>query len=181
MKMLETNNATICKWLKSDYKLDLAKLSQPGETPGGSGEHGTAKKHDGPHCCTMCDRKFVHASGLSRHMEKHENDTSAGSTWSLAMTYDPGAATSLETAIKCTKCSSVFRRANDCLEHILFGHEIEQLFEDSIDFSDEEMETMESDGDTANDVDAANEVITFFLQLFFYLQNFLSLFSSRLP
>lgn len=153
VKMLDTNNAAICKWLKTDYKLDLSKLIQLGENA--SAEQSATKKHEGPHFCTMCDRKFVHASGLSRHMDKHENDKSEGSAWSLAMKHDPGAATSLETAIKCKTCFRVFRRPEDCLKHILFGHEIEQLYGD---FSDDEMEIQSEEDTSANGIKASDEV-----------------------
>lgn len=166
MKLLDNNNGAISKWLKTDYKLDLTKLYQQGDTLNASIEQPTTKKHEGPHCCTMCDRKFVHASGLSRHMEKHEHDKSVGTAWSAAMTHDPGAASSLETAIKCTKCSRVFRRAEDCLEHILFAHEIEQLFGDTIDFSDDEMDEMdkmEKDQSSTHDLEISHEVILFLL------------------
>lgn len=145
MKMLDSNNAAICKWLKTDYKLDLSKLSQLGDTLNSIVEQQTTKKHEGPHCCTMCDRKFVHASGLSRHMDKHDS----GNTLSAAMTHDAGAASSLETAIKCTKCSRVFRRVEDCLEHLLGGHEVNQSLANTIDFSDDdddELESMEDNG-----------------------------------
>lgn len=161
MKLLETNNATIFKWLKADYKLDLSKLS----TASSAVDHQpiVAKKHEGPHSCTMCDRKFVHASGLARHMEKHEHEKSVGSPWSVAMTHDPGAAASLETGIKCARCLRVFRRADDCVEHMRHGHEMGLVFADTIDFSDDEKEPEPNQAESDDGGDDAGEEVTFII------------------
>lgn len=57
--------------------------------------------------CNICDRTFVHVSGLSRHLERHgKNDfpkTRATRPWVMA--------------VVCKLCTRVFERAGDLAEH----------------------------------------------------------------
>ncbi|XP_061389362.1 testis-specific zinc finger protein topi [Musca vetustissima] len=83
-----------------------------------------AKKSDGPHDCTLCERSFVHSSGLLRHMEKHAMDLIPSSSGkggvSQTITSLPNNS-GLRLVIKCTLCGRILFEPRSALEH-LYGH-----------------------------------------------------------
>lgn len=121
LKLLEENNKQIHKWFQMNYKLDLPnKTSLVAAAATSSNiQVGNSKKNYGPHACTMCDRKFVHASGLNRHMEKHEQDRlpaiSSASVFAL-LNAEP-ATRAIMVVSKCSKCFRIFNQSYDALEH----------------------------------------------------------------
>lgn len=128
---LQDNNALIRKLLKGHYKSN----DKVGTAPTTSG-----KKLGGPHKCSLCERKFVHATGLARHMERHEQDDGATET----ETGTPrGAASALSIVKKCRMCSRIFNRAEDALNHLRDAHAT-PLDLDDLDISEDEDESIEN-------------------------------------
>lgn len=82
------------------------------------------KKQEGPHECTLCERKFVHASGLLRHMEKHAMDliptpgntnaTKSATTLNNSFQSTNG----LRVVIKCTLCGRIFFEPTAAFQHL---------------------------------------------------------------
>uniref|UniRef100_A0A1B0A907 C2H2-type domain-containing protein n=1 Tax=Glossina pallidipes TaxID=7398 RepID=A0A1B0A907_GLOPL len=84
----------------------------------------TNKKQDGPHDCTLCERKFVHASGLLRHMEKHaldliptSNGNSGGKT-PVAQGNSLQSVNGLRLVIKCILCGRIFFEPTTAFRHL---------------------------------------------------------------
>lgn len=102
IRQLRENNARIRKFLKDELKIDLG---------------GPTKKQDGPHECTMCERKFVHASGLVRHMEKHALDLIPVTTNSNQ------SGSGLRVVSKCLICGRILFSTMEGLKHIADAHE----------------------------------------------------------
>lgn len=76
----------------------------------------SAKKQDGPHECTLCERKFVHASGLLRHMEKHAMDLIPSANETIPKKSIDSS--NLRVVIKCTLCGRIFFEPNSALIHL---------------------------------------------------------------
>ncbi|XP_012155079.1 testis-specific zinc finger protein topi [Ceratitis capitata] len=136
IRLLRENQIRIRRFLKDELKYDVnASVSSNTSSSGnpssgtsnislGSNSSGnTSKKQDGPHECTLCERKFVHASGLLRHMEKHAMDliptpgvlsgktaTSQGSSLQSV--------NGLRVVIKCTLCGRVFFEPIAAFKHL---------------------------------------------------------------
>lgn len=86
--------------------------------------NGSQKKTDGPHECTLCERKFVHASGLLRHMEKHAMDlipsnmSSGGKSTMLPANSLLQNSNGLRVVIKCTLCGRIFFEDKTAFQHL---------------------------------------------------------------
>lgn len=131
IKQLDDNNAIIRKMLKGYYKSN----DKFGTAPTKSG-----KKLDGPHKCLLCDRKFVHATGLARHMERHEQDDGATNAES---DIPPKHTAALSIVKKCRKCSRIFNRAEDAINHLKEAHSMPTDLDD-LDISEDEEENIDN-------------------------------------
>lgn len=101
-RLLRENQIKIRRFLRDDLKMDV------------SGGANLGKKQDGPHECTMCERKFVHASGLSRHMEKHALD--------LIPATNHQSGVGLRVVVKCKVCGLISYEPDDALIHLFQWH-----------------------------------------------------------
>lgn len=131
IKQLEDNNAIIQKLLKGHYKSN----DKFGATPTTA-----EKKVGGPHKCSLCERKFVHATGLARHMERHEQDDGATKA-ETGVTQEP--TTALSIVKKCRECSRIFNRADDALNHLKEAHSMPADLDD-LDISADEDENIDN-------------------------------------
>ncbi|KAH8294981.1 hypothetical protein KR018_004872 [Drosophila ironensis] len=104
-RVIQENQIRLRRYMKEEMKYDL--------TTGVNNIRGR-KSAKGPNECTMCDRKFVHASGLARHMEKHALDLIPSQT-SLQPFTAP--APGLSVVVKCNACGRVFYDLNVALDH----------------------------------------------------------------
>lgn len=125
MAQLEDNIANIRKLLKGHYKSN-DKV--------GTAQTISDKKQGGPHKCSLCERKFVHATGLARHMERHVQHD--GATNAEAGTPQKGIS-ALSIVKKCRKCSRIFNRAEDALVHLKEAHSMPTDL-DNLDISDDD-------------------------------------------
>lgn len=132
VKMLDENNAFIHKWLKDVHKFDNAQPAADASTVPPLSN----KKCAGPHSCTRCDRKFVHATGLSRHMERHEQEELKGELDTSMMPANK-VTNSLNIVGKCMKCFRIFSRVDDGLAHLRNAHEMPDVIEE-IDITDDD-------------------------------------------
>lgn len=129
IRLLRENQIRIRRFLKEELKYDVnSNLNNvniaTASTPNGSinSSINLNKKQDGPHECTLCERKFVHASGLLRHMEKHALDLiPSTNTSSNARNTSLQAGNNLRVVIKCTLCGRIFFESNEALKH-LYSH-----------------------------------------------------------
>ncbi|EDV30253.1 uncharacterized protein Dana_GF23040 [Drosophila ananassae] len=104
-RVIQENQIRLRRYMKDEMKYDL--------TTGIDSSRGR-KSNKGPNECTMCDRKFVHASGLVRHMEKHALDLIPSQT-SLQPHTAPAAG--LHVVVKCNACGRVFYDPQVALNH----------------------------------------------------------------
>ncbi|XP_017104986.2 testis-specific zinc finger protein topi isoform X1 [Drosophila bipectinata] len=104
-RVIQENQIRLRRYMKDEMKYDL--------TTGIDSSRGR-KSIKGPNECTMCDRKFVHASGLARHMEKHALDL-IPSQASLQPHTAPAAG--LHVVLKCNVCGRVFYDPQVALNH----------------------------------------------------------------
>lgn len=106
-RIIVENQVRIRRCMKEDLKFDLetgvdnSKLKK------------TSTK--GPNECSMCDRKFVHASGLVRHMEKHALDLIPTQA-SVQSTAPPSLG--LLVVLNCNTCGRVFYDVKLALQHL---------------------------------------------------------------
>lgn len=135
IRLLRENQIRIRRFLKDELKYDVNNnliATNPTNTSTSSGVSSSVnmsissnKKQDGPHECTLCERKFVHASGLLRHMEKHALDliptTNTMSNNKTTSLHGVQGISGLRVVIKCTLCGRIFFGSNDALKH-LFSH-----------------------------------------------------------
>ncbi|KAL9894922.1 matotopetli isoform 1-T1 [Glossina fuscipes fuscipes] len=147
VRLLKENQIRIRRFLKDELKYDVnatgnsstvsslhlivntSSSSSGLNTPTDSSlssNGSTNKKQDGPHDCTLCERKFVHASGLLRHMEKHAldlipttvlNGNSSGKT-PVAQGNSLRSVNGLRLVIKCTLCGRIFFEPNAAFKHL---------------------------------------------------------------
>lgn len=103
MKQLETNNLHLQQFIKNKIKPDI---KMPANI--------TNSREKGNHECNLCERVFVHASGLKRHLDKHSKDTIPNIK--VKPTISSQAITS------CLICGRVFTSAKTALEHINVDH-----------------------------------------------------------
>jgi len=99
------NQVRLRRYMKDEMKYDLAT---------GVDSSRGRKSGKGPNECTMCDRKFVHPSGLVRHMEKHALDM-IPSQASLQPYTAPAAG--FHVVVKCNICGRIFYDPLAALEH----------------------------------------------------------------
>ncbi|KAI8044331.1 testis-specific zinc finger protein topi [Drosophila gunungcola] len=104
-RVILENQVRLCRYMKDEMKYDLTT---------GIDSSRNRKSGKGPNECTMCDRKFVHASGLVRHMEKHALDLIP-----LATSLQPHTvpAAGLHVVVKCNACGRLFYDPQVALEH----------------------------------------------------------------
>lgn len=133
IRLLRENQIRIRRFLKEELKYDVnSNLNNVSSTTASTSNSVISscnssnaslninKKQDGPHECTLCERKFVHASGLLRHMEKHALDL-IPSTPSNTRNTALQAGNNLRVVIKCTLCGRIFFESNEALKH-LYSH-----------------------------------------------------------
>jgi hypothetical protein len=101
----------------------------------GSNKRRAKQQHD----CTMCDRKFVHAAGLAKHVEKHVMETSSSILEAVP-------SKSLCAIVKCLLCGQVFAKPVYALHHLQQIHNtisIIKLEDDAESNEEEDMLAME--------------------------------------
>uniref|UniRef100_A0A1A9WU83 C2H2-type domain-containing protein n=1 Tax=Glossina brevipalpis TaxID=37001 RepID=A0A1A9WU83_9MUSC len=142
IRLLRENQIRIRRFLKDELKYDVNAVGSNGSASSvhlsgstsssssgfnastnstGSSNSSLNKKQDGPHDCTICERKFVHASGLLRHMEKHALDLIPGSNASgnsFANGNSLQSVNGLRLVIKCTLCGRIFFEPTAAFEHL---------------------------------------------------------------
>ncbi|EDW42812.1 testis-specific zinc finger protein topi [Drosophila sechellia] len=96
-RVIKENQVRLRRYFKDEMKYDLATGIESSRI-----QKNTSK---GPNECTMCDRKFVHASGLVRHMEKHALDLIPSQTSEQPHTIP---AAGLHVVVKCNPCGRIF-------------------------------------------------------------------------
>ncbi|KAH8288469.1 hypothetical protein KR054_003190, partial [Drosophila jambulina] len=106
-RVIAENQIRLRRFLNDELKCDI--------TTGVDGSR-SRKSGKGLHECSKCDRKFVHASGLVRHMEKHALDLIPSQSNPL-----PAASLSagLAAVVKCNICGRIFYDPEVALKH---GH-----------------------------------------------------------
>lgn len=106
-RIIVENQVRIRRCMKEELKFDL-------ET---GVDNSKLKKAStkGPNECSMCDRKFVHASGLVRHMEKHALDLIP--TQASVQSTAP-ASLGLLVVLNCNTCGRVFYDVKLALQHL---------------------------------------------------------------
>ncbi|XP_055908570.1 testis-specific zinc finger protein topi isoform X2 [Eupeodes corollae] len=110
IRLLRENQIRIRRFLKDELKYDLDATSSSNNT--------VNKKQNGPHECNLCERKFVHASGLSRHMEKHALDLIPTTTSTTKTTNSNNSSSNgLRVVIKCTICGRLFFEPQTAFQH----------------------------------------------------------------
>lgn len=71
------------------------------------------------HVCSVCHRMYVHASGLSRHMEtQHSSNIAQLDTISHMNNFDD----TLADVIKCLICGRIFNTLTSCFAHLKLAH-----------------------------------------------------------
>ncbi|XP_016961327.1 testis-specific zinc finger protein topi [Drosophila biarmipes] len=104
-RVILENLVRLRRYMKDEMKYDMAT---------GIDSSGGRKSGKGANECTMCDRKFVHPSGLVRHMEKHAMDM-IPSQVSLQPHTAPAAG--LHVVVKCNLCGRIFYDPLVALKH----------------------------------------------------------------
>lgn len=144
LKIIQDNQIRIKKLLKDCFKININQIinltsQQQTTIDGDTVVLSTTKvkeskkmitKSAGPHECTLCDRKFVHASGLSKHMEKHEQDR-----YQISGSYGEHRQNNPETetfaiVYKCTICNRNFSSFDEVVKHVKFAHS--KLLDDNL-------------------------------------------------
>ena len=149
IRLLRENQIRIRRFLKDELKYDVntsnnansssnsntsmtsSATAASSSTSSVLSSSNNCKKQEGPHECTLCERKFVHASGLLRHMEKHALDliptnNNASSNKCTSMQGGVQSINSLRVVIKCTLCGRIFFEPNEALKHI-YSHFPDEL------------------------------------------------------
>lgn len=92
------------------------------------------------HVCNICDRKFVHASGLARHLSKH----SAEKATAIVNEITPKKNNAYEVLIECKFCGIVFPNGILARNHLFKDHINHQNEDELGDVSDTEYDTLQS-------------------------------------
>ncbi|KAH8407009.1 hypothetical protein KR222_003924, partial [Zaprionus bogoriensis] len=106
-RIIVENQVRIRRYMKEELKFDLETGVDSSKTKKNSTK--------GPNECNICDRKFVHASGLVRHMEKHALDLIPTQT-NVQSAAPP--ALSLLVVLKCNPCGRIFYDVKVAMEHV---------------------------------------------------------------
>ncbi|KAH8310809.1 hypothetical protein KR044_003070, partial [Drosophila immigrans] len=106
-RILIENQVRIRRYVKEELKYDLETGVDSSKVKKSSAK--------GPNECNICDRKFVHASGLVRHMEKHALDLIPKQS---SVQHSALSALGLLVVLKCNKCGRIFYDAKLALDHI---------------------------------------------------------------
>ncbi|XP_055699875.1 testis-specific zinc finger protein topi-like [Phlebotomus papatasi] len=96
---LRENSIRLKKFIKEELKMDTQPVV-------------ASKKKDGPHDCSLCERQFVHASGLLRHMEKHTLENLQRSQQGASAMLDS------DVAVKCKICGRIFSTPKAARQHL---------------------------------------------------------------
>lgn len=113
-RIIVENQVRIRRYMKDELKYDL-------ET-GFDSSKSKKTTTKGPNECSICERKFVHTSGLVRHMEKHALDLIPTQT-SIHQQHVAPSALGLLVVLKCDNCGRIFYDVKLALEHI-FVHQL---------------------------------------------------------
>ncbi|XP_017869862.1 PREDICTED: testis-specific zinc finger protein topi [Drosophila arizonae] len=113
-RIIVENQVRIRRYMKDELKYDL-------ET-GFDSSKSKKTTTKGPNECSICERKFVHTSGLVRHMEKHALDLIPTQT-SIQQQHVAPSALGLLVVLKCENCGRIFYDVKLALEHI-FVHQL---------------------------------------------------------
>lgn len=106
-KMYAENNAQIEQILKQ-YS-DVSVRSKDAKKPTIQGNHE----------CVVCHRIYVHASGLSRHMETQHNSNESRMKIGCRAEIKEGASAEV---VKCLVCGRVFSSSTSCFAHLKSAH-----------------------------------------------------------
>lgn len=133
LSIIQENQNRIRKLLKDCFKINInqiVNLTTSGGTTGTNDSSAPAAtagdvkpdkkmllKTAGPHECIHCDRKFVHASGLAKHLEKHEQDRYQANGTIAEQQMDTFAVVQ-----KCTLCNRNFSTFDETAKHIECSH-----------------------------------------------------------
>lgn len=120
---LTLNNVTIKTFLKDNLNYtpepDQNKLTAPSTTVEKSIINSSGKiEKKIQHVCNICDRKFVHASGLARHLSKH----SAEKTTAIVNEIIPKKYNPYEVLVECKFCGLVFPNGILARNHLFKDH-----------------------------------------------------------
>ncbi|XP_017035797.1 testis-specific zinc finger protein topi [Drosophila kikkawai] len=115
IRVVAENQIRLRRFLNDELKYDI--------NPGVDGSS-SRKSGKGLHECSKCDRKFVHASGLVRHMEKHVLDLIPSQSKP-----QPAAslAAGLTAVVKCNFCGRIFYDPQVALEHAHVHFEVHPI------------------------------------------------------
>lgn len=100
IKQLENNITQMQQFIKNKLKTDVKKIA-------------SSFKEKGTYECNLCERIFVHASGLNRHLEKHSRETIPNVRTKSIPT---------QAITSCLLCGRVFTKALTALKHISDDH-----------------------------------------------------------
>ncbi|KAH8243957.1 hypothetical protein KR032_011760, partial [Drosophila birchii] len=117
VRVIAENQIRLRRFMNDELKYDIAT--------GVDGQR-SRKPGKGLHECSKCDRKFVHASGLVRHMEKHALDL-------IPSQSNPQPAASLSAGltavVKCNVCGRIFYDPHVALEHGHVHFDVQQCYQ----------------------------------------------------
>ncbi|XP_022211039.2 testis-specific zinc finger protein topi [Drosophila obscura] len=106
-RVILENQIRLRRYMKDELKYDV--------TTGMDNSLGR-KTGKQPNECPICDRQFVHPSGLVRHMEKHALNLIAPQTNAPSSPAPPAAG--LAVVIKCNECGRIFYDCKLAMRHI---------------------------------------------------------------
>jgi len=106
-RIIIENQVRIRRYMKEELKYDLETGIDSSKNKKSSAK--------GPNECHICDRKFVHPSGLARHMEKHALDLIPTQT---NVQQAAVGTLGLLVVLKCNLCGRIFYYVKLALEHI---------------------------------------------------------------
>ncbi|XP_055374500.1 testis-specific zinc finger protein topi-like [Condylostylus longicornis] len=118
IRLLRENIEKIRKLLKDELKIDLIDSIE--------------KKPRIQHECTLCERKFVHASGLARHIEKHAMDLIPSTNSNMCSKTNQ-----LRVMIKCLVCGRLFFKTKDATDHLFNDHQENKTLDEYENFSED--------------------------------------------
>ncbi|SPP87799.1 testis-specific zinc finger protein topi isoform X1 [Drosophila guanche] len=108
-RVILENQIRLRRYMKDELKYDV--------TTGIDNSLGLSKKKGKqPNECSICDRQFVHASGLVRHMEKHALNLIAPQA--NAPSIPPPPAPGLAVVTKCNDCGRIFYDCKLAMRHV---------------------------------------------------------------